>query len=172
MTWLILNEMEHGKTFIITCMPIKVQDQPAHSLSWIKVFHGHCKGNQGPKALLCRQQGWSDCMYVQAVLSLQWVHMTFCRFCFALAQIRIKLPRIIKVVTMTYCFIIIFHTLYFQAAISLFTQAQALISNNKKVMSCKKALSANVNRKDSYSNSEDLDEPAHLNSLARIFIFR
>ena len=76
----------------MACAPSEDSDQPGHPPSLIRVFAVCSMGSLGPRLSSCGQwKLWSDWADAQADPSLPWVHMPFCRFCHALAQINIYL---------------------------------------------------------------------------------
>ena len=63
--WRGSNELEHSKTYKMTCEPVEdLTDQLAHPCSFIRAFALGSMGSQGPKASLCGEQrlwsGWSE----------------------------------------------------------------------------------------------------------------
>ena len=73
------------------CGPSKDSDQPVHLCSLIRVFSGHSNGSQGP-IIRVLHVDWpdlgSDCVDVQADLSLCRAHRSFCRVFYALAYLQ------------------------------------------------------------------------------------
>ena len=86
------NESAHDKIYNKTCATSEDSDQPAHPRSLIRVF-ADCICLLQPPGYPKRDKReplpyWVD---VQADLSLCWSHMSYCRFCRALAQMLITL---------------------------------------------------------------------------------
>ena len=80
-------EPAHDNTFKMACAPCEDSDQPGHPPSLIRVFAMRSVVAKGPMLSSCGQRRfWSDWADAQAGLSLRWAHMTFCRFCHALAH--------------------------------------------------------------------------------------
>ena len=81
------NDPQQDKTNKITCVPSKDSEQPGHSPSLIRVFTVHMKKAWVLSYSLSAQlRLWSDWADAQADLSLCWAHMSFCWFCYAVAQ--------------------------------------------------------------------------------------
>ena len=82
------NKPHYDKTNKMTCTPSEDSDQPGHTPSLIRVFAVRMKKDWVLSYPLSAQRrvrsDWAD---AQADLSLHWVHMSFCWFCCAAAQI-------------------------------------------------------------------------------------
>ena len=80
-------ELPHDKTNKMTCEPSEDSDQPGHPPSLIRVFAVRMKKHWVLSDPLSAQQRlWSDWADAQADLSLHWMHIPFCWFCHAVAQ--------------------------------------------------------------------------------------
>ena len=81
-------EPVHDKSNKMTCAPSEDSDQHGHPPSLIRVF-AVCiiKAWVLSYQLSAQQRLWSDWADAQADPSLRWVHMPYCWFCHALAQI-------------------------------------------------------------------------------------
>ena len=77
-------------------MTSKDSDEPIHPPSMarilIKIFYPSLDSPEAVEGTCNQKRLWSDCTYVQADLSLRWLHKSNCRFCHALVQIKFERP--------------------------------------------------------------------------------
>ena len=86
--WKKRNQSPHDKTNKMTCALSEDSGQPGHPPSLIRVFAVCMKTHWALNHLLSTWwRLWSDWVDAQADQSLRWVHMSFCWFCRAAAQI-------------------------------------------------------------------------------------
>ena len=85
----IIKETAHDKTYNETCVTNKDSDQPVHPPSMTRVLVYPSLDSLEAEGTCNQQRLRSDCADAQADLSLRWPHKSYCRFCHALAQIRV-----------------------------------------------------------------------------------
>ena len=81
----------------MACAPIEDSDQPGYPPSLIRFFAVRMKKAWVLSYPLGAQRrlrsAWADWADAKADLSLRCAHMSFCRFCHALAQLSLKFSR-------------------------------------------------------------------------------
>ena len=92
-----INEPTHDRIYNNTCATSEDSDQPAHPHSLIRVFADRMCRLQPPgypkRAKREPSPYWSD---VQADLSLDWLHRSYCKFSRTLALIRDEAIRTVE----------------------------------------------------------------------------
>ena len=83
------TEPQHDKTNKITCVPRRESDQPWASAQSDQSSLSVCRNFGSLSTHWLHSELWSNCTEAQADLSLRWVHMSFCWFCGAAAQIKV-----------------------------------------------------------------------------------
>ena len=83
-----MSELLHDKSNKMTCSPSEYSDKPGHPLSLWSQSSLSAWRTLGPYSLPLSAQWrlWSDWMDAQSDMSLRWVHISFCLFCHASAQ--------------------------------------------------------------------------------------
>ena len=80
---------KHNKTYNTTCVTSKDSDQPVHPPSMERVLIYSSSDSQEAVEDTCNQPRFqSDCVDVQADLSLFWLQKSYCRICSVLAHIK------------------------------------------------------------------------------------
>ena len=74
-----MNEPEHDKTYKMACAPSEDSISLGICTQWVA---------KDQSFVYADSEDWSDWVDARADLSLRCAHMSFCRFCHALAQMR------------------------------------------------------------------------------------
>ena len=83
-----MRELLHDKSNKMTCSPSEYSDKPGHPLNLWSQSSLSAWRTLGPYShpLSAQRRLWSDWMDAQSDMSLCWVHISFCWFCHASAQ--------------------------------------------------------------------------------------
>ena len=85
----LINAPAQDKTYNTVCATSKDSDQPAQIRRLIRVFDDRMCLLQPPGyPRTDARESLPKWVYVQADLSLSWLHRSYCRFCHALAQMK------------------------------------------------------------------------------------
>ena len=86
--WKVTYEPAHDKIYNKTCVTSKASDQSVHPPSIARIFvYLSLDSPEAAEGTYDQWRLWLDYADAQADLSLHWSHMSYCRFCGALAQI-------------------------------------------------------------------------------------